>query len=432
MSTITKELVRDILKAIYEKEQNKKAGSILPETQTNLNQVKMIEPPVKNVGGSSCSGGGKKSNPWMEHVKKVKAENPSLKYSEVLKKAKTTYTKTGGAVVTKTYPAQKTAKTVHKYETEIKDPIKTQNEIWNNYKQDKKIKKMDLKAEIKGSKGTKPKVTIIKPEKQTKPLKMKRPKKSPDGVQSTVKLSMKNKKPQTSLVKEITDQIKKVSGQSQSPEEVLREARQFVPEREGQRVATTTFGEELPLFGKGMIGYEKEMFKNIVKDIKSMDLSPAKAKVYARKFITDSLKSKGWTPKEIKPVIQLAIDKIGNIIGGSAIELPKSNIEHLLVGLEKSGVFDATRTTLKSMATKLADVVNDPKKYQQQRILTVEIPNIQTRYDKLKNTWDVKSKGWTNFRRQNHTVRLLNVKADITNRLNKLAGINMLSASKTV
>jgi hypothetical protein len=425
---IDKSLLRDILKIIYE-EKKKKGGSVLPETQTNLSQVKMVKEPIKNVGGS-CEGGGKKSNPWMEHVKKVKAENPTLKYSEVLKKAKTTYTKVGGAVVTKTYPAQKTAKTAHNYETKIEEPVKAQNEIWNNYKQNKGLKKMDLKAEIKSSKGTKPKVTIVKPEKQTKPLQMRKPKATPRGVQSTVKLSIKNAKPTKSLAKEIGEEIKKFSKQ-QTPEEVLREARQYVPEREGQKIATTSYGseEKYPLFGKGLVGFEKDLFKTISKETK--DLSPAKAKTYARKYITDALKAKGWKPQEIKPIIQIALERIGNVVGG-AIELPKSNIEHLLVGLEKSGVFDATKTTLKSMATKLADVVNDPKKYQQQRILTVEIPNIQTRYDKLKNVWDVKSNSWTNFRRNNHEIRMMNLKADITNRLNKLAGINMLTASKTV
>ncbi len=33
----------------------------------------------------------RKPNPWLIHVKKVKDENPDMKYSEVLKKAKETY-----------------------------------------------------------------------------------------------------------------------------------------------------------------------------------------------------------------------------------------------------------------------------------------------------------------------------------------------------
>jgi len=34
----------------------------------------------------------KKVNPWLLHVKKVKAANPKLKFSEVLVKAKGSYT----------------------------------------------------------------------------------------------------------------------------------------------------------------------------------------------------------------------------------------------------------------------------------------------------------------------------------------------------
>ena len=36
---------------------------------------------------------GKKPNPWLEHVKEFRKANPGLKYSEVLKQAKATYTK---------------------------------------------------------------------------------------------------------------------------------------------------------------------------------------------------------------------------------------------------------------------------------------------------------------------------------------------------
>jgi len=33
----------------------------------------------------------RKPNPWLIHVKEVKAKNPDIRYSEVLKKAKETY-----------------------------------------------------------------------------------------------------------------------------------------------------------------------------------------------------------------------------------------------------------------------------------------------------------------------------------------------------
>lgn len=40
-------------------------------------------------------------NPWLEHVKKVRAKNKNLSYKEVLQKAKTSYKKKG-ALKTKT------------------------------------------------------------------------------------------------------------------------------------------------------------------------------------------------------------------------------------------------------------------------------------------------------------------------------------------
>lgn len=35
----------------------------------------------------------KKKNPWIEHVKKVKADNPKLSFKEVLKEAKKSWKK---------------------------------------------------------------------------------------------------------------------------------------------------------------------------------------------------------------------------------------------------------------------------------------------------------------------------------------------------
>ena len=35
----------------------------------------------------------RKENPWLTHVKKVKKENPELKFKDVLKKAKKSYKK---------------------------------------------------------------------------------------------------------------------------------------------------------------------------------------------------------------------------------------------------------------------------------------------------------------------------------------------------
>jgi len=39
------------------------------------------------------SGGTKKVNPWLVHIKKFRADNPDLKFKDVLIKAKETYKK---------------------------------------------------------------------------------------------------------------------------------------------------------------------------------------------------------------------------------------------------------------------------------------------------------------------------------------------------
>lgn len=45
------------------------------------------------LGGQGRSQAGKKQNPWMIHVKKVKKQNPSLAFKDVLKKASKSYKK---------------------------------------------------------------------------------------------------------------------------------------------------------------------------------------------------------------------------------------------------------------------------------------------------------------------------------------------------
>ena len=41
-------------------------------------------------------------NPWLEHVKKVRAKNKNMPYKDVLKKAKETYTKKAPSSASKT------------------------------------------------------------------------------------------------------------------------------------------------------------------------------------------------------------------------------------------------------------------------------------------------------------------------------------------
>lgn len=434
---VSKLLMKAFLQRINEKNGSgcKKCfgGTIseMPETKTDLQQVKMVKEPLL-----SGSGTGKKKNVWMEHVAKVKSENPGMKYSDVLKKAKESYTKIGGSVVIpKTTTAKKT-KTSADYVTEIKNPVKTQETIWDNFNQSKKIKKPKTSVVAqKSSSGRKPKITIIVPEKNTKPLKMTKPKKEPLGVQSTVQLRSRNKR-ESSSDKDIIKELKRIN--KSDVDEQIAEYQQFGPKREG--ALTKDVSESKPMFGSGMKGFEKELFKYIEKETK--ELSQSKKITFAKKYITEKLKEKGWKPFEIKAVLTLAIDKLNGTVGsggnakpenvkevGKTVQavIPPSDIEILMVVLEKGGVFDATKKTLNSVTDKLIDVVNDPTKYRQQRILSKTIPNLQFNYDKLKNIWDIKHTTWTQFRQNNHKIRMMNIKSNITRQINQLIGINMLS-----
>jgi hypothetical protein len=56
------------------------------------------------------------SNPWMEHVKKVRAKNPKMAYKDVLVKAKSSYKKKTPAPAKKAPASKKPKKTSKKEE----------------------------------------------------------------------------------------------------------------------------------------------------------------------------------------------------------------------------------------------------------------------------------------------------------------------------
>ena len=62
----------------------------------------------------------KKSNPWLEHVKKFRQDNPKLSYKEVLQQARKTYTKVK--------PVKKEAKPKAKKEAKAKKEPKAKKE----------------------------------------------------------------------------------------------------------------------------------------------------------------------------------------------------------------------------------------------------------------------------------------------------------------
>jgi hypothetical protein len=202
-----------------------KAGAVvseMPETQTDIAQVKMAEEPTILTGS-----GTKKSNPWIDHVKKVKSENPSMKYKDVLVKAKETYTKKSGGKLA----------TTHDYKTKIIDPVATQDKVWKKFNQSKAVDKIKDQNVIvqKSSRGRKPKITVVEPESETKPLKIKRPKKEPKGVQSEVQLKIKTKPKQPRFASEITREIADLKKSLtatpiEQAKELMEQQKKFVPE----------------------------------------------------------------------------------------------------------------------------------------------------------------------------------------------------------
>ena len=78
---------------------------ILPKASQFLGEIPVIGAPAKKVlkqaekvaikqgFGQKGQGKGKKTNPWLVHVKAFRKKNPGMKYSEVLKRAAKTYKK---------------------------------------------------------------------------------------------------------------------------------------------------------------------------------------------------------------------------------------------------------------------------------------------------------------------------------------------------
>ena len=69
------------------------------KTATNKTTTKVAKTTTPATTTASATktaktqSGGRAPNPWLVHVKKVKAENPELKFKEVLLLAKESYTK---------------------------------------------------------------------------------------------------------------------------------------------------------------------------------------------------------------------------------------------------------------------------------------------------------------------------------------------------
>jgi len=79
-----------------------------------------------------------------------------------------------------------------------------------------------------------------------------------------------------------------------------------------------------------------------------------------------------------------------------------------------------------SLVDRLDKILKDPEEHRKRVILTRDIPNLQFRLDKLKNTYDVKSHRWTDLKKENHKLSMMNVKSHIVALINRVVGINMV------
>ena len=398
------------------------------ETQTDINQnvdnVKLQKEPeiqLKTGGNAWAKGSGiKKSNPWLDHVKKVKGENPSLKYKDILKKAKETYSKQGGQI-----------KTQHYYDSRVIDPVKEQKQQQAELKTEaKKPRGRPKKSQVEHKPKTSDFVnTVIKKEKGTK-LKVIKPIDF-DKNEKPTKLSFEKPKERkyqkTDLDKILgfdSDLVKK---------KTKSEPRKVEPENP----------PEEPEEQRG--GVLEDDILNLVlektKDIKTL----AKKQAFTRKFIKEELKKRGLKPIIIKQILSFVLTKLQEVKGGAdpnqAISdaskavsdiskiIPKSNIAYLVDGLRESGVFSGTKKTIDTLVNRLSDIVNNPGEHRKRLIITRDIPNLKFKLAKKENVYNEKAHRYKDFRKENARIEINNIKAHITALLNRIVGINMIESN---
>lgn len=393
-----------------------KGGYIETETEgsASVDNVKFQPEPTVNItGGQSLakklepkdvSGSGvkpKKTNVWLDHVAKVKSENTGMKYKDVLKLAKDTYTKKesvkGGIIKNDSY-----------YKTRVIDPVAEQ-----------KVQQAELKQEAKKPRG-RPRKTQVAVDIPTASFT-----KSTTVKEKGTKLVAK--KP---LKFEVLDEPTKLSFDKPKERKYEKTALDsalgydtaLLSNRKPVPRKATSGEEDVPgLTGSGL---ETQMLKKVIEELKAFPEN--KKKTIARKIIKEELDKRGLKPIIQKQIISYVLKEIEKLSGGMAFGTSYA----LMTSLKESGIFDATKATFKSLTDRLDVILKDPGEHRKKLILTRDIPNLQFRLDKLKNLWDIKSKHWTEFRKENHQLAMLDVKSHIVALLNRVAGINMVQVKK--
>ena len=423
------------------------------ETQTDINQsldnVKLQkEPEIQlKTGGNAWadikgSGTKSKSNPWLDHVKKVKSENPSLKYKDVLKKAKETYSKQGGQIKNQNYYKSRVidqVKEQKQQQTELKKEAKKPRGRPKKSQVEHQPKTSDfVKTIIKKEKGTK--LKVIKPidfDKDEKPIKLSFEKPKERKYQKTDLDKILGFDSNLLYKKKTKSQPRKVDSE---PEKIVQE--QLEPR--GQSRQEQEQEQELELEqhrGSGVL--EDDILKLVLqktKDIKTL----AKKQAFTRKFIKEELTKRGLKPIIIKQILSFVLTKLEEVKGGAdpnqavsdaskavsdiAKVIPKSNIAYLVDGLRESGVFSGTKKTIDTLVNRLSDIVNNPGEHRKRLIITRDIPNLKFKLAKKENVYNEKAHRYKDFRKENARIEINNIKAHITALLNRIVGINMIES----
>jgi hypothetical protein len=452
LDKLVKKIVIHLLENDYDVDdfiETKEMSAGYLETQTDIKQsldnVKLQkEPEIQlKTGGNAWadikgSGTKSKSNPWLDHVKKVKSENPSLKYKDVLKKAKETYSKQGGQI-----------KTQHYYDSRIVDQVKEQKQQQTELKKEaKKPRGRPKKSQVEHQPKTSDFVkTIIKKEKGTK-LKVIKPIDF-DKNEKPIKLSFEKPKERkyqkTDLDKILgfdSNLLYKKKTKSQ-PRKVDSEPEKIVQEPLEPRIEELLEPEEQEQQrGRGVL--EDDILNLVLektKDIKTL----AKKQAFTRKFIKEELKKRGLKPIIINQILFYVLTKLEEKKGGvdpnqavsdasKAVSdiskvIPKSNIAYLVDGLRESGVFSGTKKTIDTLVNRLSDIVNNPGEHRKRLIITRDIPNLKFKLAKKENVYNEKAHRYKDFRKENARIEINNIKAHITALLNRIVGINMIDSN---
>ena len=96
------------------------------------------------------------------------------------------------------------------------------------------------------------------------------------------------------------------------------------------------------------------------------------------------------------------------------------NTAVVIEGLEKTGLFQASKDVLKSLTRKFDEWLSNPSATRQHRIISRLIPDMTYKYNKLKNELEVFGEKWKPFRIDKHKIKMLNIEDKISSLLMEL------------